>query len=73
MQTGKILPAALVDEVSEELLVHIREDRLANLLALEVIDNDGSWVNYDFEESQAVFDLAGLVFDDMLGELLQLL
>lgn len=54
LQAGKVptadmmLSSGLMDE---ESLQDIREERLANMLATEVLENDHIWVDYEWEEA----------------------
>jgi len=55
-------------EFDEELFGEIWEKKLATLLATEVIEKEGSWTNYDFEEAQVRIDLADMIIDSLVSE-----
>ena len=75
-QAGKIptndmvLSSGILDE---ELLHQVREERLANMLAEEVMMRDEIWVDYDFEETQVVLDLADMVLEHVVQETIEIL
>jgi hypothetical protein len=53
MQVGTLPRREFVigGQFDDELFADIREKKLATLLATEVLDNENSWLNYEFEES----------------------
>lgn len=51
----------------------IREERLANMLAADVLENDGIWTNYEWEEGQTIIDAADLILESLADELLDFL
>ena len=60
-------------EFDDELIVEIREKRLAAALANELIENEPNWLNYDFEETQVKIDLADMVTEHLTIETIGLL
>ena len=73
IQAGKIpsneilLSSGILDE---ELLQHLREERLATMLADEVLEKDEVWVEYEFEESQVKLDIADMVLEQLVSEII---
>ena len=59
--------------LDEELLQQVREERLANILAEEIIEKDGIWVNYEFEETQVKLDLADIILEHLANEIIEVL
>jgi hypothetical protein len=76
VQAGKVptgdmmLSSGMLDE---EHLRQIREERLANMLADEVIERDAEWVDYEFEETQVKLDLADMVLEHLITETIAVL
>lgn len=56
----------------EELFAEIREKKLATLLATEVIENEYTWLNYDFEEAQVRIDLGDMILEHLVTEAISL-
>jgi hypothetical protein len=52
----------------DELFAEIREKKLATLLATEVIENEPSWLSYDFEEAQVRIDLGDMILEQLVSE-----
>lgn len=59
--------------IDEEVLQNIREDKLASMLALEVVEHDHQWVNYEFEENQVKLDIADMVLEHLVAEVITIL
>lgn len=57
----------------EELLQKIREEKLAKLLTLEVLEHDKIWTDYEFEETQVKLDLADMVLEQLASEVVEIL
>ena len=71
MQAGAIIPFDLSSNSrEEELLDQLREEKLGNMLALEMMDHDDRWVDYEFEENQTKLDLADIVLEHLVMEVL---
>ena len=45
-----------------------REERLGVLMMRELEENEAKWVDYEDEETQAKFDLADMVLEELAGE-----
>ncbi len=50
-------------EFNERLFAEVREKKLANLLATEVMEGENQWLNYEFEHSQLKLDLSEAIFE----------
>lgn len=76
IQAGKIpsrdmmLSDGILDE---EILQQAREERLAAMLAEDVMEKDEVWVEYEFEETQAKLDLADMVLEQLVVESINIL
>lgn len=46
----------------------LEKNKLATLLATEVIENEYKWLNYDFEEAQVRIDLGDMILEHLVGE-----
>ena len=77
MQVGVIsmeeIEAVSSDREQEELLRIVRDRRLARVLTEEILGGDGVWVNYELEETQASLDLADMMLDCMVEEIIEIL
>jgi hypothetical protein len=49
-------------------LLKLEKNKLATLLATEVIENEYKWLNYDFEEAQVRIDLGDMILEHLVGE-----
>lgn len=52
--------------MDEECLGQIREDRMARMLAQEVIECEEEWVEYGDEETEVGVELGDLIFEKMV-------
>ena len=52
--------------LDEECLGQIREDRMARMLAQEVIECEEDWVEYGDEETEVGVELGDLIFEKMV-------
>jgi hypothetical protein len=59
--------------IDEELLSHQRETRLTNMIYNELLEEEGRWVDYSYEEAQTKLDLADLVLTKLIDEVIELL
>ena len=48
----------------------MREKKLATLLATEVFESEGKWLNFDYEESQVKVDLGDMILEHLVAETL---
>ena len=44
------------------------KNKLATLLATEVIENEHKWLNYEFEETQVRIDLGDMILEQLVSE-----
>ena len=56
-----------------EKVEKVREDRMNVALALNIENEERNWINYEFEETQSIFEIAGLVFSELVLETTQFL
>ncbi len=70
MQAGTLPRKEFIfgDTFDEDLFAEIREKKLATLLATEVIDDENSWLDYDFEEAQVRIDLGDMILEQLVSE-----
>jgi hypothetical protein len=54
------------------ILERCERNKLATLLATDVIENEYKWINYDFEESQVKIDISDMILEFMLSESINL-
>jgi hypothetical protein len=76
VQAGKITNDEMLMSngiVDEELLQQVREERLASMLADEIIEKDELWTCYEFEETQVKLDLADMILELLADETLKAL
>ena len=76
IQAGKICTEDMLLSngiLDEELLQQVREERLASMLAEEIIEKDAVWINYEFEETQVKLDIADMVLEHLTGEVISIL
>ena len=52
----------------DELFAEIREKKLATLLATEVIEDESTWLSYDFEGAQVRIDLGDMILEQLVSE-----
>lgn len=75
-QAGKIPTGEMVLSsgiIDEEYMQQVREERLASMLAEEVLEKDDVWIDYEFEETQAKLDLADMVLEKLVIETIDII
>ena len=60
-------------ELDDELLQSLREDKLICMITEEIVDRDGEWVDYEFEEVQVKIDLSDMALQILCEEVIELL
>lgn len=50
-------------EFDEELFSEIREKKLVQLLAREMIETEPKWLNYEFEQAQVKIDVGDMILE----------
>jgi hypothetical protein len=76
IEAGKIPNEELIlsnGVVDEEGLQMIREEKLATILAQDVMTMEEQWVDYEMEETQVKVDLSDVVMDELVREVVELL
>ena len=48
-----------------QFLTQIREERLANLLSVEINETEPLWLDYEYEETQVKLDLADMILQEL--------
>lgn len=72
VNAGRIPSIAMVGAngvVDDELLLKVRENGLAMLLASDICDDEPMWTDYMHEETQACIDIADFILTDLLDEM----
>lgn len=52
----------------EELFAEVREKKLVALLAREMVESEGKWLDYEFEMAQVQIDLGDMVLESLVSE-----
>jgi hypothetical protein len=76
VEAGKIPTSELVlsnGVVDEESLQMVREEKLATMLAQDVLTMEAMWTDYENEETQVKIDLSDIVLDYLLQRYLIIL
>ena len=60
-------------EFDEELFSEIREKKLVQLLAREMIDTEPKWLNYEFEQAQVKIDIGDMILEQLVNETISIL
>jgi len=60
-------------EFDEELFSEIREKKLVQLLAREMIETEPKWLNYEFEQAQVKIDVGDMILEQLVNETIQIL
>jgi hypothetical protein len=61
------------EEVSEELHIESREERLTGVLAADTLEFEHHWLSYDFEECQVKIDITDMIFETLIDEICHLM
>lgn len=61
------------EDTEEELVQQLREEQLSCMLALEIVAQEPSWINYEFEETQVKLDIADMTLEELVEETIHLL
>ena len=60
-------------EFDEELFIEVREKKLAQLLAREMIETEPKWLNYEFEQAQVKIDVGDMILEQLVNETISIL
>jgi len=63
-----LLEYGIEGALDEDRLNHLREERLALLLASEIEENEVLWTDYEYETTQSKLDLADMVLEVLAEE-----
>ncbi|OMJ95247.1 hypothetical protein SteCoe_1462 [Stentor coeruleus] len=71
-KTGKVVSIDTfgTSGFTEEVVNQLREDRLAKILSREAYENDCVWIQYEFEETQLKLDIADMILEFMVEEII---
>lgn len=61
------------DDSEEDIVQQLREEQLSCMLAMEIIAQEASWINYEFEETQVKLDLADMTLEELVEETIKVL
>lgn len=67
-EESQFLEGILLDD---ECLGQIREDRMARMLAQEIIECEEEWVEYGDEETEVGVELGDMIFEKMVLEAIE--
>ena len=68
----EIIPPPLEDGEEERRNMH-RQEKLAELMTDDIIENDSLWVDYEVQDTQARFDVADMILHHLAGEIAEFL
>jgi len=60
-------------EFDDELFSEIREKKLVQLLAREMIETEPKWLNYEFEQAQVKIDVGDMILEQLVDETISIL
>lgn len=61
------------DMIDEEGLQMLREEKLANILANDILEKDEIWIDYEWEETQVCLDMADMCLESLVSEIFYIL
>lgn len=75
VKSGPIVYDGLDDigHITEQILTQNRENGILKMLAMEISDNESLWFDYDKEELQAKLDLADMVLEEEIDDIVEIL
>ncbi|OMJ79095.1 hypothetical protein SteCoe_20954 [Stentor coeruleus] len=76
VRTGKIKKIDFIsysNDSEEDIIQQIYEEQLSSMIAKEIIDQEPSWINYEFEETQIKLDLADMTLEELVEETIKML
>lgn len=65
-EDSPLAPGIVLDE---EYITQIKEDRLARMLAGEVVEAEERWITYDDEQTEIIVELGDFVYSKLIEEL----
>ena len=57
----------------DELFGDIREKKLVQLLAREMVETEPKWLNYEFETAQVKIDVGDMILEQLVNETISIL
>ena len=57
----------------DELFGEIREKKLVQLLAREMVETEPKWLNYEFETAQVKIDVGDMILEQLVNETISIL
>ncbi|CDW79825.1 iq calmodulin-binding motif family protein [Stylonychia lemnae] len=69
----KIFKAKQISQRDRDHLELMREERLARILIQEAEENEPLWTDYEYEETQTKIDVADLILEQMIEELVSIM
>ena len=68
----EIIPPPLEEGEEERRNMH-RQEKLAELMTDDIIENDSLWVDYEIQDTQTRFDVADMILHHLAGEIAEFL
>ncbi|OMJ67066.1 hypothetical protein SteCoe_35872 [Stentor coeruleus] len=75
IKSGPIIYDGLDDikHITEQILTQNRENGILKMLSMEIADSENIWFDYDKEELQAKLDLADMVLEEEIDDIVEIL
>ena len=68
----EIIPPPLEDGEEERKNMN-RQEKLAELMTDDIVENDTLWVDYEVQDTQSRFDIADMILHHLAGEIAEFL
>ena len=74
-RAGKIVSSDMfgASGITEEIINHHREERILLLLSQDTYEGEKKWVDYKFEESQLKLDIADMILENLVEEIIKMI
>jgi hypothetical protein len=72
-KTPKVEFISNSQDSEEDVAAQMREEQLSAILAAEIMAQEHSWVNYEFEETQVKLDLSDMTLEELVEETVKIL
>ena len=73
IKAGRIVYESAGDVKSEQAMIQQREQGVVKILTHEIQENEANWCNYEHEEVQAKLDLADMVLELAIEEIIEII
>ena len=76
VEAGKVPSSDMITsngELDEDKLQMIREEKLAQILTVDVDEGDKSWLDFEYEESQVAIDIADYIISGLYLEVIDII